>query len=112
MHQLAGTPAHQPLDAEREVRWRCPGLLSEADRALVARQAVEIRAEVAGEALQPVEPPDGLEGLRVQFERRVRRVDAGAAAGSLLGAARVRRAVGAEEELCDAGGRSLEECHA
>jgi hypothetical protein len=53
---------------------------------------------VARECLQPVECARLLEGRGVELERGVRGEDAGAAAGGFLGGARVRRAVGAEEE--------------
>ena len=66
--------------------------------AVVARQAVEVRAEFRGEGLQPRQHAGLLEGLGIQLDAGMGGVDAGAAAGVLLGVARVRRAVGAEEE--------------
>ena len=65
---------------------------------VVARQPVEIRPEMAGETLEPIEASSLFEGLGIQFERRVRREHAGAAAGSFLGGAFVGGAVGTEKE--------------
>ena len=57
-------------------------VFSRRDRAVVARQAVELGAEVAREALQLVERAGFLERLGVELDRGVRGVDAGAAAGA------------------------------
>ena len=60
----------------------------------------------AGEAFQAVERAGALEGLGIELDRRQRGVAAGAGRGVLLQVRRVRRAVGAEEELRAArGGR-------
>ncbi len=71
----------------------------------MTRQAIEIRAEMAGEGLQAIQAAGQLERLGVQLDRRVRGEHAGAAAGVLLGRALVRRAVGAEKEARIAAGR-------
>src|SRR6185437_16893963 len=76
-----------------------PGLAHQRDGAFVLRQAIERRAEPRGEVLEALERAGLLERAGVELERGVRRVHAGTAAGALLVAARMRRAVGAEEEL-------------
>src|SRR5262249_20594764 len=76
-----------------------PGLAAERDRVAVPRQPVEIGTVKARESLQTIERAGSLERLGVKLKRRVRRVAARAAAGALLGALRVRRRIGAEEEL-------------
>ena len=63
----------------------------------------------ARERLEPVEPPDLVERLGIKFDTRVRRIDPGAAAGRLLRAASVRRAIRAQEELRAAAGRGGEQ---
>jgi hypothetical protein len=65
----------------------------------IARQAVEVRPAEARERFEPVERAGLFERLRVELDAGVRGVDAGTAAVGLLGVARVRCAVGAEEEL-------------
>src|SRR4051812_24281982 len=71
----------------------------------IARQSIEIRAEVRRKSLQALQPARRLEGLRVQFDARVRGEHAGTAAGVFLGVLRMRRAVGAEEEARIPAGR-------
>ncbi len=88
--------------ATRPIRLRAAARASPRrtrDRARVARQPVEIRAVNAGKGLEPVERPCLLEGLRVELDRRVRRIDAGMPAQRLLVRAGMRSAVGAEEEF-------------
>src|SRR5437879_187982 len=80
------------------------GLL-EGDGAFVQRKAIEARPALRCDRLQPVERAFVLEHARVALQGMGRVEDAGAAAGRLLGIARVRRAVGAEEEPGRAGGR-------
>ena len=85
--------------AERQRLGQGPGLASQRDRAVVARQAVEVGAVEAGEALEPVERAGRVEGLGVQLERAAARCSSRrsrvACSFSVRG---MRRAVGAEEE--------------
>src|SRR6478735_728355 len=53
-----------------------PAFLLQPDAAAIARQAVEIRAVEAGEALQLVECARQVEGFGIQLDRRVRAIDA------------------------------------
>ena len=97
---LAGAQRHQ-LARRRtgSARGTSQGSFSSVRRAGVARQAVEIRAvDSEAKASQPLERPGGSKASAYSSMRGVRGEDPGAAAGALLGAARVRRAVGAEEE--------------
>ena len=82
-----------------------PGLLDQGDGFAVTRQPIEIRAEMAGEGLKPIQAAGSLERLRVQLERGVGGEHAGAAAGVLLVRALVGRAVGAEKVTRIAAGR-------
>ena len=69
------------------------------DRTLVERQAVETGAVLGGEGFEAVESAFFIEERRIAFEREGRVEDAGAAAGGFLRVPRVRRAVGAEENV-------------
>ena len=60
----------------------------------------------AGEGFETIEGTRLFEGFRVELDRRVRGIDAGAAAVGLLRVTRMRRAVGAEEEFRAAAGGS------
>ncbi len=82
-----------------------PALFPEFDLLRVTRQSVEIGAEFAGKALQALQVPGEFEGLSIQFDCRMRGEHAGAAAGILLGVARMRSAVGAEKVARVAAGR-------
>ena len=61
----------------------------EGDRITVEGQAIETRAVLAGEGLQPPEPAFGLEHHGVALDREGSVVNARAATGRLLGLARV-----------------------
>ena len=94
---------------DRQVRGHAPGFALERDARPVARQAVEIRAEKAGEAFELVERARRVERLGVEFHGGMRGVDAGMSATALLVAARMRRAVGAEKKFRIAGCRGFDE---
>src|SRR5690606_17932570 len=67
------------------------------------------RAMETGEALQPVQPPGPLESGGVQLHGMQRGIASRAAAGMLLQSARMRRAVGAQEEARAAAGGGLDQ---
>ncbi len=75
-----------------------PAPALQGDRARIARQTVERRAETAGEIVESVQSIALLESRAVQLQRIGRREATGAAAGRFLGVARMRRGVGAEKE--------------
>src|SRR6266705_206240 len=106
---FARAQRNQRRRAERDFAGHGPGFLAQSDRAAVAWQAVEIRPVKAGKGLDLVERPRLLEGLRIELDRRVRRIDARVAAQRLLVGAGMRRAVGAEEEFRIAAGRRAHE---
>ena len=108
--RFARSQRHQ-LVRRRRVGCPAPATLcaSSVIVARVARQPVEIRAELAGECLQSLQRAGCFERLRVQLDGRMRGEDAGAAAGRFLGVPRVRRAVGAEEEARIAARRGVEQ---
>jgi hypothetical protein len=64
---------------------------------------------MTGESLEGIEASALLEGFSIQLDGRVRGEHAGAPAGILLGAALVRRTVGAEEEARIAAGGRIEQ---
>src|SRR5690606_15580479 len=76
-----------------------PGSAYQRDALFVARQTVEVRTVEAGEGFQPVERAGLFERLCIQLDRRMRGEAAGTTAGRFLVVTRMRRAVGAEEEL-------------
>src|SRR5690606_2893252 len=82
---FAGAQRHQAVFAERQFGGRLPVLAHQGDAVGVARQAVEIGTELAGEALQPVQCVARFERLGVQLDGGVGGVAAGAAAGGFLG---------------------------
>src|SRR5690606_25486890 len=81
--------------AERHARRWCPRFTAQRDSAGVARQSVEVRAETACEAVEPVECVHCIERFRVQFQRGMGGETARATASGFLGVYRVRRTVGA-----------------
>src|SRR6185437_2928778 len=105
---FAGSQRHDRFLAERIARGDLPGLLDEGDPFFVARQVIEIRAEVGRKALQSSQGADGFEDFRIQLDGRGRGEHAGAAASRFLRAARVRRAVCAEKEAGIAAGDDLQ----
>src|SRR5687768_3511417 len=104
---LACAQGHKLLVTELQALRHRPFLPGERYRACIGRQAVKAGAENAGEALQAVEGACLFEGDGVELERRVAGIDAGAAASGFLVRARVRSAIGTEEELGIAGSRRL-----
>ena len=84
-----------------------PLFAPQGDGVAVARQTVVIRAIETGEAFELIQCSRRLKGFRIQFDGSVGAVATGAAAGIFLGVLCVRRAVGAEEELGAAAGRSF-----
>ena len=79
----------------------------ERRRAFIERQAVEAGAVLGCEGFEPLERTFLVEYRSVAFKRERGVENAGAAAGRFLRRARMRRAVGAEEELGRARGRRL-----
>ena len=79
-----------------------PRLAHERDRFLVARKAVEVRAEAAREIRRDLSSaPAASNDLGVKRKRDGRRIASGAAARRFLRVPRVRRGIGAEEEPAD-----------
>src|SRR5258707_4833506 len=72
----------------------------ERDRLLIHGKVVEQGAIDGGEGLELVERAFLVEHARIALERISGVENAGAAAGAFLRMARVRRAVGAEEDVC------------
>src|SRR5260221_9930497 len=103
-NRFAGAQGDQFLAAEAQCFWHGPFPAQQRERVLVARQAVEVRAEMAREAFELVERAGLLERRGVELDRGVRAVDAGTAAVRLLGDARVRRTVAAEKKFWVARG--------
>ena len=107
---LSGAKRHERVGAERKLAAesaRC--VFSSVMRSRVVRQAVEVRAVSVREILELLDRPGFVERFGVQLDRRVRGVDARAAAGGFLGVPRMGRAVGAEEELRIAAHRGRDE---
>eukprot|EP00047_Mylnosiga_fluctuans_P009660 m.12443 g.12443 ORF g.12443 m.12443 type:complete len:435 (-) comp2730_c0_seq1:7-1311(-) len=84
--------------AERERLRHADGDAVQRDLALVARQPVEVGTVKRGEALELIEGVGGVENLRIQRHSVPAGVAARAAAGGLLRALGVWRAVGAQKE--------------
>ena len=82
-------------------------LAAQRDGALVERQAVETRAELGGEGLQPVERALLLEGLGIALQCDRRAEDTGATAGAFLLLLQVGCRIGAQEEARIARHRGL-----
>mmetsp|Transcript_42298 Transcript_42298/g.109705 ORF Transcript_42298/g.109705 Transcript_42298/m.109705 type:complete len:206 (+) Transcript_42298:121-738(+) len=87
-----------------------PRRTAQRDGAAVPRQPVEVGAVEGRKALQLVQRPRLLKGVRVQRQRHGRAVDSGAAARRLLCAHGVRCAVRAQEEAGVAAGGCLQHC--
>jgi hypothetical protein len=60
-----------------------PGFALERDARGVARQAIEVRAELAGEAFEFVQLACRIENVGIQFQRGVRGVETGTTAGAV-----------------------------
>jgi hypothetical protein len=73
----------------------------------VAWQAIEIRAVETGEGFQLIQRASRFKRFRIQFQRSVGGIAAGATTGGFLARARMRCAVGAEEEFGVAADRRL-----
>ena len=86
---FTGTQRDDSLIAEREFSGADPVLANQGDVVGVARQAIEVCTEVAGEGFQFVEGIVLIKCLCIQFDRGMRGIAAGAAACGLLGVARV-----------------------
>src|SRR5579864_3741823 len=82
--RLPRAQRHDAVGAERTFVRHLPGLAAQRQRAAVAPNAVEVRAMQAREAFELVERTGRLERLRIELERRRRRVAAGAAARVFL----------------------------
>src|SRR6185437_8971998 len=106
---FAGAQRHDRFLAERIARGDLPGLFDERDPFFIARQVVEVRAEVRCKALQSLQSAHAFEGLRVQLDGGGRGEHTGASTSRFLRAARVWRAVRAEEESRIAAGDDLRE---
>src|SRR6187551_1580468 len=96
---LSAAEWNEPIAAEGNLGGSAPHFFDERDRAGIARQAIERRAEMTGETLQSLQRTCRGESFRIEFDTGMGGVDAGASAIGLLGVARVRCAVGAQEEL-------------
>src|SRR5688500_5071212 len=88
---------HEAVLTERQLLWNLRFLLFQSDSLRVYRQAIVLRAEAARESLEPIERAGLIEGLCIELDTGVRRVDARAPATRLLGVTRVGRAVGAQK---------------
>src|SRR5690606_35822895 len=88
---------NQRFVAERVLPRNFPFLAHQGDGVLVSRQSVEIRAVEAGKALELVQGAGFLERFGVELDGGVSGIDPGAAAGGLLAAAGMGRAVGSEK---------------
>ena len=60
---LAAAIRHERTVAEFISGWWHPGLLDQRDDIVVARQSIEVGAEMAGETLKQIEPASLFEGL-------------------------------------------------
>src|SRR5690349_1946645 len=108
-HRGASVERHDRAVAERVFGRYGPCLARERDGVAVARQPVEVRAVKAREPFEAIERAGGLERLRVELERGVRRVATGATARRLLCSPDVRRGIGAEKELRIAARRGFDQ---
>src|SRR6056297_2514912 len=97
-HFTTGPQGHHLFGATADGRWHRPRPLHQGDVVVVDGKAVKGRAMAAGKALQSIQGAGLVEDLGIEFKGRRRRKDAGATASTLLGTARMRCAVGAEEE--------------
>src|SRR5205823_1750743 len=79
-HRFAGAQGHERIAAEYILARHSPIFAHERDRIRIARQAVEVRAEMACEAFEPVERAGVLESLCVEGHRERGGIAAGAAA--------------------------------
>src|SRR5690606_13205055 len=68
------------------------------DLRCVSRQAVEVRAALGGERLQPIQAAGGFKRFGVQLDGCMRREHTSATTGVLFGMTRMRSAVRAQEE--------------
>ena len=82
-----GAQGHQLVAPEGITLGHGPRFLHQLDPARVARQAIEIRAEIRRKAFEPRERARGVEHLGVQLDGGVRGEDACAAARMLLSCA-------------------------
>src|ERR1700733_4862185 len=97
---LAASPEGNELFlAEGKTVRNRPGIAQQSDLLVIAAQAVEVRAEFGGKALQTVQSARGLEDFCIGPEGCVRGKDSGAAAGRFLRRACMGGAVGAEKKL-------------
>src|SRR5512139_839627 len=76
---FARAQRHDAVRAEGIVRRHRPGLPPQLHAGLVQWQAIEARAEFAGKGLEPGQCAGLLEYLRIEFQGRMRGIDAGAA---------------------------------
>mmetsp|Transcript_30323 Transcript_30323/g.76407 ORF Transcript_30323/g.76407 Transcript_30323/m.76407 type:complete len:219 (+) Transcript_30323:90-746(+) len=110
LHRLTGPHRAHHGVAKGVLARDGPRRTAQRDGAAVPRQSVEVRAVEGRKALQLVQRPRLLKGVRVQRQRHGRAVDSGAAARRLLCAHGVRCAVRAQEEAGVAAGGCLQHC--
>ncbi len=103
---FAGAERDDDIVADENRRRDCPRGVRQHDLSDVARQAVEVRTVKTGERLQAIQRSGLIEDVGIQFDRRVRGVEAGAAAGGCLVATRMRSTVGSQKEARIAASRT------
>lgn len=86
-----------------------PGFLDQRHGTRVARELIEVGAEVTGKIFEPAECLDGVEGFGVERECGMGRITACAATGRFFCVFRMRCRVGTEEKFRVTGGGCGEE---
>ena len=109
MQAFAGSQRYDELLAERQAGRDLPLLAYQRDLVGIARQAIEIRTEVAGKGFQLDQRLTLLEGFGVQLDGGMGGVAAGTAASGFLGMLGMGRRVGTQEELRVAAGGSVQQ---
>ena len=100
----------QSIGAVRYFVGHGPDASGESDLPAIARKAVKISAMKAGKSFELIQASGRVKRFRVEFDAGMRGIETRATAGSFLGMARVRCAVGTQEKFRIARSSRLDQC--